>query len=190
MWVPVSMLSAKKLRKKMHSTGNDIVSLNAINITRTLQPRFYTKILAAAEIAAYDQYKNNITFENFVWLSWSIKESAYKFLQRNNPSLVFSPTKFIVTRLEIPANNSPSLMEGNDFTSQPVYKSTVIFGSETLYSRSIVNSDFIFSVVNEDNNVEDTGWGVKRINDANSSNQSTEVRTFLLAKLKSDLSSN
>ena len=34
----------------MISAGNDIVALNAINITRTKQPRFYSKILSAAEI--------------------------------------------------------------------------------------------------------------------------------------------
>jgi phosphopantetheinyl transferase (holo-ACP synthase) len=188
------MLSAKKLRKKMNSSGNDIVSLNAIDINRTLQPRFYSKILAASEITAYDQYKDTISLENFVWLLWSIKESAYKFLQRNNPDLVFSPTRCIINHLDIPAeystDESIAILQDTGFDNQPVFKSIIKVGTETLYSRSVVNSDFIFSVVNEDNDFDDTGWGVKWINDASSDNQSAEVRTFLLAKLKSDLSSN
>jgi len=176
----------------MHSTGNDIVALNAIDIIRTKQPRFYSKILAASEIAAYNQYEAGITFENFVWLSWSIKESAYKYLQRNNPNLVFSPTRCIVTKLEIPtiylSNNEPAtVLQGTGFGNKPVVKSIITVGGRTLYSRSIVNSDFIFSVVNEDNNFDDTGWGVKRIDDPNADTQSAEVRSFLLEKLKNDL---
>lgn len=179
----------------MNSTGNDIVSLNEIDITRTRQPRFYSKILAASEIAAYDRYKAVITFENFVWLSWSIKESAYKFLQRNNPGLVFSPTRCIVTKLEIPSeyltiDESNTVLQGTGFDDQPVFKGVITVGAQSLYSRSIVNSEFIFSAVNQDNDFDETGWGLKWINDASSDNQSAEVRSFLLAKLKSELSSD
>jgi phosphopantetheinyl transferase (holo-ACP synthase) len=176
------MLSAKKLKKKMLSTGNDIVALNAIDITRTRQPRFYSKILNESEIAAYNRYEAGITFENFVWLSWSIKESAYKYLQRNNPGLVFSPTKFIVTGLEIPENSSPLFLEGTGFTGQPVYKSTVTFGWELLYSRSLMNEEFIFSVVNQTNHFENTCWGIKSIDNPDTQSQSAEVRSFLIEK--------
>lgn len=177
----------------MNSTGNDIVSLNAIDITRTKQQRFYSKILAASESILYSQYQTDITFENFVWLLWSIKESAYKFLQRNNPGLVFSPTKCVVTQLEIPAENqimnpSVAVLEGIGFDKHPAFKSIVTVGLETLYSRSIVNSDFIFSVVSRDNNFESTGWGIKRIDDTDSDSQSAEVRSFLLEKLKNEFS--
>jgi phosphopantetheinyl transferase (holo-ACP synthase) len=175
----------------MNSTGNDIVSLNAIDITRTKQQRFYSKILAVSESILYNQYQTDITFENFVWLLWSIKESAYKFLQRNNPGLVFSPTKCVVTQLEIPAKNqimnpSVAVLEGIEFDKHPAFKSIVTVGLETLYSRSIVNSDFIFSVVSRDNNFESTGWGIKRIDDTDSDSQSAEVRSFLLEKLQNE----
>jgi len=180
----------------MHSTGNDIVSLDAIDINRTLESRFYSKILCAAEMALYrGTGLSRIPFERFVWLLWSIKESAYKYLQRHRPELVFSPTRCIVTELELPADypitdNSITVLQGTGFDHYPVFKSIITVGLETLYSRSVVNSEFIFSVVNRDNVFEDTGWGVKRIDDVSSDNQSTEVRTFLLAKLKSDFSSN
>jgi phosphopantetheinyl transferase (holo-ACP synthase) len=171
----------------MNSTGNDVVSLNAIDVTRTLLPRFYSKILCAAEIALYESGLTQIPLEHYVWLLWSIKESAYKFLQRNNPDLVFSPTKFVVTRLEIPATKSLSSIEGAGFEAEPVYKAIVTIGSETLYSRSLVNDNFIFSVVNLENNFESTCWGVKSINNSNPDLPSIEVRKFLIDKLESFL---
>jgi|SRR5665213_2060 len=180
----------------MNSTGNDIVSLNVVNISRTLQTRFYSKILCAAEIARYYEHGlTQIPSERYVWLLWSIKESAYKYLQRNTPGLVFSPTRCIVTELEIPAeygitDDPITVLQGTGFDNQPVFKSIIRVGRDTLYSRSIVNSGFIFSVVNRDNDFDNTGWGVKRIDDAKTDSQSAEVRAFLLAKLKSDLSSN
>ncbi|HWZ14970.1 MAG TPA: 4'-phosphopantetheinyl transferase superfamily protein [Mucilaginibacter sp.] len=176
----------------MNSTGNDIVSLNAIDITRTRQQRFYSKILAGSESILYNQYQDDLAFETFVWILWSVKESAYKFLQRTNPNLVFSPTRCFVTQLEIPVeyqilNPSISILEGMGFDGHPACKSIVTVGSETLYSSSIITRGFIFSVVSRDNDFESTGWGIKRIDDAGSDNQSAEVRTFLLEKLKKEL---
>ncbi|GAC1301196.1 MAG: hypothetical protein NVSMB24_03550 [Mucilaginibacter sp.] len=179
----------------MNSTGNDIVSLNAIDITRTRQQRFYLKILAASESTLYHQYHDDLALENFVWLLWSIKESAHKFLQRNNPGLVFSPTRCIVNQLEIPAEykitkSAISIFEGVGFDSQPACKGVVTVGAETLYSRSIITRDFIFSVVNRDNDFESTGWGIKWIDNVGTDSQSAEVRTFLLKKLKSEFPSH
>jgi phosphopantetheinyl transferase (holo-ACP synthase) len=179
----------------MNSTGNDIVSLNAIDLSRTKQRRFYSKILAASESILYNQYQTDITFENFVWLLWSIKESAYKFLQRNNPGLVFSPTRCVVTQLEIPVENqtnnkSIAVLEGIGFDNQPAVKSMVAVGSEVLYSRSVMNSGFIFSVVSHDDNFDETGWGIKLIDNTDADSQSAEVREFLLEKLKNFLTSD
>jgi phosphopantetheinyl transferase (holo-ACP synthase) len=171
----------------MNSTGNDIVSLNAIDIARTQQPRFYSKILCAAEVTLYKARPATIPFEHYVWLLWSIKESAYKYLQRDNPHLVFSPTKFAVTQFEIPAINSPAQIEGIGFDEGRVIKSTVTVRSETLYSRSLVNDEFIFSVVNDEDNFENICWGIKSIDNSNPDLQSIEVRRFLMDKLESIL---
>lgn len=176
----------------MNCTGNDIVSLNAVDITRTKQQRFYSKILAASESILFNQYQDALAFETFVWLLWSIKESAYKFLQRNDPGLVFSPTRCIVNQLEILpehriTKSAISVLESVGFDNHPAYKSIITVGAETLYSRSIITSDFIFSVANGDNNFESTGWGIKRIDNATSDSQSAEVRTFLLERLKKEL---
>src|SRR5215469_9103806 len=87
----------------MTSAGNDIVSFSAINSARTKQQRFYSKILTTAEENIYRQPGfASIPFENFVWLLWSVKESAYKYLKRANPALIFTPVKFIVRQLDAP----------------------------------------------------------------------------------------
>ena len=51
----------------MISTGNDIVSLSAVDITRTKQPRLYSKILSDAESLSYQQHlATALPFENYV----------------------------------------------------------------------------------------------------------------------------
>jgi len=175
----------------MNSTGNDIVSLNAIDIASTQQPRFYSKILCAAEVALYKAGLATIPFEHYVWLLWSIKESAYKFLQRNNADLIFSPTKFIVEQLEMPeyiTTLNSSQIEGSGFAEMPVYKSVVNFGCETLFGISIVTREFIFSVVNHNDSFDDTCWGVQKIAHTDSQSQSIAVRNILINKLKETLS--
>ncbi len=174
----------------MISSGNDIVSLNAINITRTKQYRFYSKILSRTEKALYNQAAFASTpFENFVWLLWSIKESAYKYLKRNNPDLVFTPVKFIVTQLLIPSRFNLSnfegiQMEGAGFDNMPALKGVIVFEDETLYSASLTYRELIVSVVNRDDNFENIYWGVKLIEENDASNQSTEVRKFLINRLQ------
>ena len=68
----------------MISTGNDIVALKAINVARTKQQKFYNKIITGSEKALYEgQFSERLPFEYFVWLAWSVKESVFKYLQRN-----------------------------------------------------------------------------------------------------------
>jgi len=173
----------------MTSAGNDIVSLNAINITRTKHYRFYSKILSPTEKALYNQAAfAAIPFENFVWLLWSIKESAYKYLKRNNPDLVFTPVKFILTDLLIPsryilANFEGIQMEGAGFGNIPALKGVVTFGIHTLYSESLLYRELIVSFVNGDENFENICWGVKLIGANDASCQSIEVRKFLIDRL-------
>jgi len=173
----------------MLSTGNDIVSLNAINKTRTNQPGFYSKILSDTEKALYKELlPAGIAFENFVWLLWSIKESAYKYLQRNTPGLVFSPTRFVVQRIEPPfgyatTNIESSETEGTGFGNRPVLKSVITFGSDTLYSKSFIYRELIVSVVNSNEDFENTSWGIKFISSSDPEYQSTAVRIFLVARL-------
>ena len=174
----------------MISTGNDIVSLSAIDITRTKLPAFYSKILSTPESILYKEtVAATLPFENFVWLLWSIKESAYKYLKRITPALLFTPVKLGVKHLQVPASHKiadfgPNDMTGAGFINKPVFKAEVSFGSEKLYARSLVYNELICTVVYTSENFEHTYWGIKQINDPQHDSQSASVREFLLENLK------
>lgn len=172
----------------MISAGNDVVSLAAIDITRTNQHKFYSKILSAAEIRLYNEFSlAQIPFEIFVWLLWSIKESAYKFLQRHNPGLLFTPVRFVVTDLLLPADYfiytfNSSILEGISFRKTSHIRSTLKFSNELLYACSIVHKEFIHTVANSGDDFENMLWGVKKIDSDDSYVQSAEARSFLLER--------
>lgn len=175
----------------MTSTGNDIVALKAINVARTKQPNFYSKIISPEEKNLYDQkFAGKIPFKNYVWLLWSVKESAYKYLQRITPELVFSPTRILTTLLELPADQKSikfdeNKAEGQGFDKGSVYKGIAGFGTDMLYFSSIVNGDFIFTVVNNVDDFNDTCWGIQLIDSAEPQDQSKAVRELLLNRLNS-----
>lgn len=155
------------------STGNDIVALSATNRERTTRPRFYSRILDAGEQALYDQQAlAGLPFENYVWLLWSIKESVYKYKQRTDPGLVFSPTKIPVRKLSPPS--------GDGF-----YTATI---GDTLYSRSIVRGDIITTVVSGDENFANTRWGFGPIGHSGYAHQSSSVRESIIGQLNPLLS--
>ena len=168
----------------MISTGNDIVALKAINVARTKQQNFYSKIITETEKALYDeQFSDELLFEQFIWLAWSVKESIFKYLQRINPNLIFSPSKIKISELIAPAAKSILHFEGRDFNSESVYRGVVDFSPHTFYSRTIISDDFIFSVVNHTNNFEKVLWGIKKIDSIDADDQSKAVRVFALAML-------
>ncbi|HEY2581284.1 MAG TPA: 4'-phosphopantetheinyl transferase superfamily protein, partial [Mucilaginibacter sp.] len=179
----------KKLVKRMLSTGNDIVSLNAVNKTRTKQSVFYSKVLSHTEKKLFDKTEfKNMPFENFVWLLWSVKESVYKYLQRIMPDLLFSPIKFTVNDVQIPVRYKVTTFdttqtEGLGFNNMTVLKGSATYGSDTLYSSSIMSDELILSVVNHKENFENVGWGVKLIEKNDPDYQSAAVREFLIKKL-------
>jgi len=174
----------------MTNSGNDIISLKEINSTRTKQVQFYSKILTASEITLYREGEfAEIPFEKFVWLIWSLKESAFKCLQRANPTLIFSPTKFMVNHLSIPpgfraTKFNVSQIEGAGFDDTFAFKGIITFESDTLFSRSLVYEELIVSVVNDHSNFENTWWGIKLIDKPDPKNQSMAVRKFLVDKLR------
>jgi phosphopantetheinyl transferase (holo-ACP synthase) len=174
----------------MISTGNDIVSLNAINVTRTKQQKFYSKILTPAETALHNGRQfAAIPFESFVWLLWSIKEAAFKFLQRANPALLFSPTKFEVKQLQLPAGFEMAHFTSEEIISVGFDDKTAIYGlilyeNNMLYTRSLLYNELIMSVVNADDDFSNIHWGIKSINSAGNDTQSAAVREFLMSTLQ------
>lgn len=156
----------------MRSTGNDIVALTAVDKQLTHHNRFYSKILSETERALFDrQSPAGMPFENFVWLLWSVKESVYKYLKRTEPGLVFSPTRIIIQNIDI-----PPLGDG-------LYKGKALFGPHSLYFQSTIHSEFIASVVGDDESFDNVAWGIRSIKHSDYHHQSTAVRTFALDHL-------
>jgi phosphopantetheinyl transferase (holo-ACP synthase) len=168
----------------MISTGNDIIALKTINIARTKQNFFYRKIISVSEKDLYDrQLLDNLPFDVFVWLLWSVKESVYKYLQRITPELVFSPARISITQLTLPAGNFVEQFEGRGFDDNSVYKGVINFGDHTLYSRSLISEEFIFSVVNGTDDFGHIRWGIQLIHSSEPDEQSKAVREFLIQTL-------
>lgn len=176
----------------MKSTGNDIVALKAIDIRRTTSIAFYSKFITPAEQALCQQPQlSAIPFENFIWLLWSVKESVYKYLQRSQPDLIFSPAKIIVKDILVPCvqtfDSSVREVWESDHTREDFYNGQVIYGSYRLYFRSKINTEFIASVVDNTPEFENVYWGVSPIEQTDAKSQSIQVRKFILNKLKSVL---
>lgn len=153
----------------MTGAGNDMVALAAIDVARTLRPHFYSRIITPSERELFThQLKGQLPFEHFVWLVWSVKESAYKFLKRFDPKLVFSPSKLNVEQLKY--------CDGN-------FEGIVSLDDHLLYSRSSVNKDYIFSVVNNENDFSDMHCEINEIDSTEPKDQSNAVRELLLSRL-------
>ncbi len=156
--------------ERLASTGNDIVALKATQPERTCRPRFYSRILTASEQENYSRV--DLPFDHYVWLCWSVKESAYKYRQRQQPGLVFSPLKIVISDLQ---------------RSGDLYQGIVLGGPEPLYSRSSIREDVIVSVVSEDATFTGTCWGFQSIASGSYADQSLAVRVSVLQELKATL---
>jgi len=65
----------------MKSIGNDIIALKYIDLLRTPDLSFISKIISAEELMLYKQQDFSlIPFKDFHWLAWSVKESVYKYM--------------------------------------------------------------------------------------------------------------
>ena len=165
----------------MLSAGNDIVSLSEINVARTQTEPLYSKILSVSEIALYEKLKSAILFEHYVWLLWSIKESAFKYLQRIDPELLFTPVKFGITQLNIPKGYFLVSFDGNENTL--TITGNVEFDNYKIYSRSVIYKELISSVVDADKDFKGVYSAIKYIDSTVNTVQSAAVRSFLIDHL-------
>jgi phosphopantetheinyl transferase (holo-ACP synthase) len=170
------------------STGNDIIALNVINNQRTKQERFYSKIISFSELELY-QHKAYaaMPFENFVWLLWSVKESVFKYQQRNIPALVFSPVKIVIQSIDFPESTDvikfkKDEYERSSFAEKEFYNCTVNAGGNIFYSRSKIFDELINTVVEDNDQFENICWGIKFIDHTDYDSQSNELRAFVLKK--------
>lgn len=80
-------------RPDVPGIGYDLVDLSLTDPSRT--ERLAAKFMNAAEWPA----PGFLTFHQYCWLCWSVKEAVYKYSCRTQPGLVFSPAKIVVTGL-------------------------------------------------------------------------------------------
>jgi len=165
------------------SAGNDIVALKVIDKERTHQPVFYSKFITPAEFEIHRS--TEMPFMHFVWLLWSVKESAYKYLKRSDAGLVFSPSKLIVQQIirctHDEVGQFTADQEINDF-----YSGTISYDLQKLPFKSAINNKFIVSSINNG----DVYWGVQKIESNAYDDQSTAVRQFALDCLNNLLALN
>jgi hypothetical protein len=160
------------------STGNDIVSLSATQPERTCRPRFYSRILTIAEQELYQRLDHEaMPFDAFIWLCWSVKESAYKYSRRLFPGLVFSPLNVGIRQI------APASHPSGGF-----YRCRVICAEAELYSRTLIRDGVIETIVSRDEAFADTRWGSQSIGSSTYADQSSAVRTLVLRELKTALS--
>ena len=176
----------------MLSTGNDIVALDCVDVERSNDKKFYSKILADSELVLYQNSPRDLfSFDKYLWMLWSIKESAFKFVKRINSQVVFSPVKFVIQYIDFPANHKISRFNGIEWEgsgdSDECFAGSIKLEDEIYYFNTLLDNEFIASVVSDDKNFEDTIWGIKKIDQPNSELQSQEVRAFVLNKLNSIL---
>jgi phosphopantetheinyl transferase (holo-ACP synthase) len=172
------------------SIGNDIVDLNKTNPERTKQEKFYSKIICKQELELFNKFNDNdISFENYVWLAWSVKESVYKFYKRNNAEALFSPTKIVIQNIELPEarialNFGKEQLEETNLRKQKCYRCEIIFDSYVFYSRTYVYKEIIFTVVNNEDCFDDIFWGIKFIEYDDYAYQSKAINDFTLEKMQ------
>jgi phosphopantetheinyl transferase (holo-ACP synthase) len=173
----------------MSSTGNDIVSLDLINKERSNDSSFYLKIITPSEEALGRQVElAHLLFERYVWLCWSIKESAFKYLQREHPQIVFSPVKMVIQNITAPAiipgmQPIEDAWEG-DASGEENYTGTLTAEGNTYYFRSKISSAIIATIVSDDEKFNGVVWGISQVAHSNADHQSEQVRSFVLKRLQ------
>ena len=161
----------------MTSTGNDIVARALIDHERSNDIRFYRKIISPEEQELFHQSAGQeLSFETFLWLCWSVKESAYKYWKRHQPALLFSPIKVVVTTIQ--KNNGKSLS-----AAQTEWTGTCVLEKETLRFKTIVHSEYIASMVNYDTREGKLFWATRKCDSPDHAEQSAAVRRLLLDQL-------
>lgn len=168
----------------MISIGNDIIALNAINRQRTNDIRFYSKFITPAELSLYH---DQLPFGSFVWLLWSVKESAYKYLKRLDHGLIFGPARIVMQSIR-PPEVAPAIIIDDTWEANTVddgfYNGTVVINNKVLYYRSLVLKNLIATVVTDDAVFRNIYWGIQLVSSPSKDTLSAAVRSSLLSKMR------
>lgn len=153
----------------MRSAGNDIVARSLLNTERSNDPRFYSRILSAAEMSLFNSMSAEQSFEPFLWLCWSVKESAYKYLKRSQRDLSFSPISIAIKSLYSDNNQE--------------YMGRCTAKGVDLWFRSTVSDTYISSVVNHEPGFGNVIYHSEKTGLISASDQSRAVRAMALTRL-------
>jgi phosphopantetheine--protein transferase-like protein len=166
------------------SVGNDIVVLNPHSIARETSPKFYSKFITEEEFNSYDP--SIMSFHNYIWLLWSVKEAVYKFINRINPELLFSPLRLAVINVTKQKAPNANLIgeEGRGFAYYHIAAQASL-DDRPVDIRSIITDGYIATFAAEKNDFVNMFWGIERIYNTSPANQSAEVRQFALQRLQS-----
>ena len=168
------------------SSGNDLVYLPATRADRTNLPRFYSRILTAAEVEGFARLAAlGLPFDHYVWLCWSVKEAVYKYQKRLFPELVFAPLRIEVQQLD-PLSGDRDLYTG--IVGELSRVGPTDARGQILYSRTWIRGGVMLTIVSDDQQFTDTLWGFSTIDSAAHADQSAAVRDLALGKLSSVLS--
>ncbi len=172
----------------MISAGNDIVSFAETDPVRTIQPAFYKKILTDWEVIQYQKLESNIVaFDAYVWLLWSVKEAAFKFLRRQNAKMVFSPTKFIIGDIKSVETMGLKSLDSDkveDANTKSSWQGRITFHNTELTFFSAIGDGYVHSVVHQVHYSGQSYSAVEQIADSSAQNQSSEVRELCLDNLR------
>ena len=75
--------------------GNDVVDLADPEVVKgPTHPRFDARVFAPSE---RETLRQSGAPERLRWFFWGAKEAAYKLVKKQDPEIVFSPSRFVVT---------------------------------------------------------------------------------------------
>ena len=110
--------------------GNDIVDLSITQIGEGVRrTRFLNKLFTDAEIGLV---KNSKSEDLMIWLLWSIKESVYKIIVRQENRICYAPKSICCQNVISMENDS--------------YESTVVYNNQHFASKSIIKGDCIHTI--------------------------------------------
>jgi hypothetical protein len=146
--------------------GNDIVDLADPETSfGACHPRFDHRVFAPAELAWLGKTRSRVRMR---WILWSAKEAAYKAARQACSTLVFSPSRFVVS-LDRMLNGS------------------VRYGDRCWNVRIQLDGDCVHAVVTTPKFHSDAIWGVRRLAAGKSLDPSAEVRKFATAEIATRL---
>lgn len=114
--------------------GNDIVDLDKANTESNWKRKGYLdKLFSSKE---QQEILGSSNPETMVWLFWSMKEAAYKIVNRETLERFYSPKKFNV---KINGNDGIVTFEGKTFYTKSEIKANLIHTIATTKSETLTN---------------------------------------------------